>query len=676
MPYVIKNSFKGGIVDESLSAQIDLPRYNESCKDVKNFILQPQGGVYRRPGLRFIAEPALDGTPTGAAVQPTLAPLIYNSETSYIIALLQNNYKVYTDKAYLAEGLSFLTEEQNKIADYAQSADTLYLTHKNVISFKILRLNPTTFDEAILDFAGNFPSPTGFASSPTPPGGSVTVDYAITAITDSGQESLPAFVTEAAGWSPEGWGANNKITLTWNVVALANGYNIYKKSQGIYGFIGNDRGTLSFIDRNYAPVITNSTPEANNPFAGYPGSVTLFQQRLWFANTPTKPQTVFASRIGDFENMNFSPFIRPDDSIENVIYSGRPDGIQWIVPHNKVLKVGTVERIWNISSPSGGGITPSDIDISPILDWGASKVKPILAGNSLIYVENRGSKLFDVFERQEYLGDTGTNLSVNAPDLFEGFEIVSMAYQRTPDPIVWCVRSDGKVVSMTYSKNEDMWGWHFHETDGLFKNVVVIPGDVYDEVYFTVLRNSKFLIEMLEDKWNGNDIDDAKFLDSMVTKEDVTPFTIVTGLGHLEGKTVYALADGLVEGPFTVASSQVTLPSSVNTAHIGLPYSSHVRPLSVEFATRNEGVSLGKIKTISDVTLRLKNSKGGKIGPRLDYLDDISSVDYDAATIFSGDVKKVAPNDYNTDSSFFIVQDDPLPMTVSALFINVDMGDR
>ena len=981
MAYIIKNSFRGGIVDEALSARIDLDKYDQSCREMKNFILQPQGGVYRRPGLRFISEIALDGTPTATNIQPVLIPFIYNSEDSYIVALLDGVYKIYVDNAYLDEGESPFTASQALTADYAQSADTLYLVQREAEPFKILRIAVDDFKETILGFAGNYPAPPipGVVFSGTT--GSATIEYAVTANSDKGQESLPVFKSITNGQSPLQWSDGSKCTLSWpefgsafdgttplsitvyetgtflimvgnagkaayssngygwvlsgdtqfggsiifdvaikpslpaiivgqggkgsgtidgstwiaipnmqfgtsdiygisystfnNVfiavgqygkasrsynngatwtalttgldplksitsvtaavqlidarflavtdygyaaysddygttwiqrviqsgfkswrveyfrdlhrfysvgegydhiyyssdygdtwvamdnpalldghvmfgiayssalditvavgdndaivfsedgefwknasqkegqsityhdvvwsndlsifIAIGTGgylnissdgkfwfeskeadfYRIYKKSQGIYGYIGTARGELTFTDYNYDPVITESIPEAYNPFENEnPGVVALFKQRLWLANTASKSQTVFASRVRDFENMNFSPFIRPNDSIENVIFSSRPDGVMWLVPFNQVLKVGTVERSWTLSSASGGAITPTDIDIKPVLDWGASKVKPILSGNSLIYVENKGSKLFDIYERQEYLGDTGDNLSVNASDLFEGYEIVSMAYQRTPDPIIWCVRNDGKAVAMTYLKNEGLWAWHFHETDGLFKDVIVIPGDPYDKVYFIVRRMGRYFLEMLEDKWDGQDMLAAKFLDSMISKIDPIPFMVVDGLSHLEGQTVYAFADTEVEGPFTVSGGEITLPSPVNTAHVGLPYTSVLSPLSVEFATQFRGISIGRIKGIGEIKLRLKSSRGGKIGPRMDYLDDIEMPDFLIQFGFTGDVSITPPNSYDSDASFFIVQDEPLPMTIQAMFINLNMADR
>jgi hypothetical protein len=986
MANLIKNSFRGGLVDKTLSARIDLEKNNQSCQELKNFILQPQGGVYRRPALKFISEPALDGTSTPVDDQPTLIPLVYNIESSYIVALLDLKYKIYRNDSYIDEGDNNFTEDQNKTVDYAQSADTLYLVHKEAAPFKIIRTSAISFVENSLQFGASLPTPTGFTGSFLGGAGTTDIQYAITAVTDDGKESLPAFYTITIGKSILEWQTKNYALLTWtdpapafppidmralviyettprlvtvglnqygyysadslawtqsntlnipsnqvyalgvnpnvpryvaggvsnqgsysadgitwtaltftfgtapcrdiaasttsnwwvavgasattinkasrsadgitwNAVAdpkipgaspkcvgvnetgprfvilgtlgrssysddngltwtaggstgfpgdgardvlystslsrwvgvgagawttysdnngatwtpvlnysifgvsdingvainesapilvavgedgkmaysddgiswekiditpfgssdiysvvystslglfvavgddgkvgtsedgvfweeltVPDAHNIYKLNQGVYGYIGTARGTNQFLDYNYEPVITDSIPEAYNPFEGEnPGVIALFQQRLWFANTLSKSQTIFASRIADFENFNYAAFIRPDDSIENTIYSGKPDGIQWMAPFNKSMKVGTIEKAWNLSiAPPRQVGAWNDINIEPEVDWGASKVKPVLTGNSLVYVENKGAKLFDVFERQEYRGITGDNLSVNSADLFEGFEIVSMAYQRTPDPIVWCVRDDGKVVALTYLKNENLWGWHLHETDGDFKNVVVIPGAVYDEVYFTVFRNSKYLLEKLETKWTG-DLKDSRFLDSYVYKEEVTPFTVFPGLDHLEGKTVSVVTDGEPSATtYVVAGGSITLSAPVLNAYVGLPYTSVLSPLNSEFASQNKVISLGKTKTIGDITLRVKESKGGKAGARLDYLDKLKTYDYETTSgeTYDGDVKVPFTNKFSRDNNIFIVQDEIYPMTITALFIELTMGDR
>ena len=665
-------------MNESLSARIDLDKYGESLKEAKNFILQPQGGAYRRPGLKFIAEPNADAIPTTPG-QPTIIPFIYNSETAYVIALQNNAFSVYNEDSFVTADVSFLTTEENKTADYAQSADTLYLVHRNKTPIKIVRTSPTVFDAQLLNIGASLPTPTNFTGSFTGGAGTVEILYAVTAISDDGEESLAALYTITNGKAPLQWTSNNKSTLNWTAVTGADAYNLYKVRQGLYGYIGTARGVETFIDYNYDPLINDSIPQTYDPFATEnPGVVALFQQRLWFANTLSKPQTIFASRVGDFENFNFSFIIRQDDSIENIIYSGRVDGVRWIIPFNKTLKVGTQEKQWEIFATSGGAITPTDINIEPELEWGAAKIKPVLAGNSLIYVEDKGSKIFDVFDSQQYRGFTGNNRSINSTDLFEDFEIVSMAYQRTPDPVIWCVRDDGKVVALTYLLNESMWGWHRHETDGFFRSVSVIPGSVNDEVYFIVERViesvTRYYLEKLEEKFNGI-LEDAKFLDAMITKTNGTPFTTVEGLDHLEGKVVNALANGVVYEGLSVISGQTTIPVETTKVHVGLPYDSILAPLSVEYATQNQGLSLGRIKSISDATIRFKNSKGGKIGPGLGYLDDLKTSEYPPTDgVFTGDVRVTAPSKADTDASFYVVQDEPLPMDIRALMMNVEMG--
>lgn len=40
--------------------------------------------------------------------------------------------------------------------------------------------------------------------------------------------------------------------------------------------------------------------------------------------------------------------------------------------------------------------------------------------------------------------------------------ITSMAFQKNPDPILWCVRSDGVLLSMTYDREQNVIAWSRH----------------------------------------------------------------------------------------------------------------------------------------------------------------------------------------------------------------------
>ena len=87
-----------------------------------------------------------------------------------------------------------------------------------------------------------------------------------------------------------------------------------------------------------------------------------------------------------------------------------------------------------------------------------------------------------------------------------------------------------------------------------------------------------------------------------------------------------------------------------------------------------EGTSQGKVKRISKVVLRLFETVGAKCGPSLTKLDIIpfrttsDTLDQPVSTFLAGDKTLEFDDDYNTDSFIFVQQDQPLPLSVLAIF--------
>lgn len=50
------NNFIGGEISPLSYARSDLPYIRQSCKDLKNNLVLPQGGSERRPGTVFVAK--------------------------------------------------------------------------------------------------------------------------------------------------------------------------------------------------------------------------------------------------------------------------------------------------------------------------------------------------------------------------------------------------------------------------------------------------------------------------------------------------------------------------------------------------------------------------------------------------------------------------------------------
>ena len=127
-----------------------------------------------------------------------------------------------------------------------------------------------------------------------------------------------------------------------------------------------------------------------------------------------------------------------------------------------------------------GALTPYNIEIHQEGERGASGVPPIVVGNRTLYVQSRGSVLRDFFYQYSSASYTGRDLTLRARHLFFNKEIREMAYQQEPDNLIWCVMSDGGLLSLTYLAEEDLFAWTRHETQGQFLSVCSIPSRGYD----------------------------------------------------------------------------------------------------------------------------------------------------------------------------------------------------
>lgn len=157
-----------------------------------------------------------------------------------------------------------------------------------------------------------------------------------------------------------------------------------------------------------------------------------------------------------------------------------------------------------------------------------------------------------------------------------------------------------------------------------------------------------------------------------------TPQTYLTGLNHLEGKTVMALADGLVVSDLVVTSGSVTLPQAASNIIVGLQYVGEVQTLYLNVEGLQRGSMQGKRKLQPAVTLRLDCTAGLDVGIDFEHL---SPVVYDMApysapgALFTGDQRHPVFTDWNTEGQICVRQNVPLPATILGIIAEVVPGD-
>jgi hypothetical protein len=85
----------------------------------------------------------------------------------------------------------------------------------------------------------------------------------------------------------------------------------------------------------------------------------------------------------------------------------------------------------------------------------------------------------------------------------------------------------------------------------------------------------------------------------------------ISGLSHLEGKTVQVWGDNGVVGTLPVQGGSVALPIPVSTAVVGLPYTSTLAPMRVQ-QDMQDGTSVGRRSRIPKIKVRVMNSIAGE----------------------------------------------------------------
>jgi hypothetical protein len=472
-----------------------------------------------------------------------------------------------------------------------------------------------------------------------------------------------------------------KNVIKWAAVAGALRYNVYKKSNGLWGYVGQASGT-TFTDDNITPDIAKTPPEANNPFVGagnYPGAVTYFEQRRVFAGTINQPQNLWFTRSGTESNLTYSIPTRDSDSIQFRVVARQANTVRHLVPLTNLLAL-TSSAEWRVTSLNTDALTPTSASVKPQSYIGAGDAPPVIVNNNVVFAAARGGHVRELAYNWQAGGYITGDLSLRAPHLFDGLTIVDMAFSKAPYPIIWMVSSNGVLLGLTYVPEEQVGAWHWHDTDGVFESICVVAEGAEDVLYAIVRRTingvqKRYVERMRPRAWGAANPADAFHVDAGLTYSGA-PATFIGGLGHLEGKTVSVLADGAVHRQLVVTSGQIVLDNAASKVHVGLPIVADLQTLPL--ALNLPGFGQGMTKNVNKVFLRVKDSAGLFAGPDFSSLTEAkirTNEPYGSPPALQTRVIEIETRAAWTDDGQVCVrQSDPLPVTVTALTIDAAVG--
>lgn len=675
-------SFAGGEITPELFGRMDLAAFQTGLATSRNFVTLPHGPAQNRPGFQFVRAVKTSSKRT------RMIPFVFSTTQTFAIEVGDLYVRFHTGGATLMDGLvpyevvTPYVEADLFDLHYVQSADVLTIVHPSYAPRELRRLSATNWTLTAISFAATVLPPTSPTAVATTGTGSVSYSYVITSLaTDTLEESListAATITNNLATSP------NKNTVSWVAASGASRYNVYKLSNGLWGYIGQASGT-SFVDDNISPDVSVTPPELTNPFAStgnYPGAVSYFEQRRVFAGTTLKPQNVWMTRSATESNLSSSIPVRDDDAISYRIASREANTIRHLVPLSDLILL-TSSAEWRVTSVNSDAVTATSISVKPQTVIGASNVTPVTTGSSLLYAASRGGRVREMVYTQQGTSGYGyanSDVSMLAPHLFDYKTISDMAFARAPYPILWTVSSDGKLLGLTYIPEQKVAGWHRHDTDGSFESVAVVTEGSEDFLYAVIKRNvggaDVRYVERLHSRLFES-LEDAFFVDSGLTYEG-SPATVISGLDHLEGETVSILADGAVHPQAVVASGSITLQQAASVVHAGLPITSDIKTLPIV----NEQIAAGgqgRVKNVNRVYLRVNRSSGIFAGPSETSLKEYKQRRAEAHgtapdLIEDEEIEIVLDNSWDPSGHVCIRQSNPLPLTIVSLSLEYAVG--
>lgn len=688
---LIQRSFTGGEIAPGLRARADTSIYSKSLAACVNFIVRVQGGVDSRPGTRFIGE--LDDM----SKRGRLIPFSFNTEQTYILVFEHNKIRVIKDGGYVIDSTSppnlyeittTYTESELSRLVFTQDADTMTITHPSHDPAILSRIDHDDWTLADVDFSSTVDVPANLAAVTTGGGHASetkTYRYVVTAIDAEGVESLPSTEESITIGALTVTGG---VRLTWDAVTGAQGYRIYKdpsNGSGVYGWIG-DSTTNQFDDFNFFPFTSDAPPKDNEPFNtsnDRPSCVGYYQQRQIYANTLREPQKAFASQSGVYNSMRYSEPSRDDDAIFFTIKARQVNEIRHIVSLDSLLFL-TSGAEWRITDGQDQVLTPSTLGAKPQSYWGASWCAPATAGDSVIFIQEKGNKVRDLAYEVDSSLYRGNELSVMANHLFEGYQIEEMTYCLEPFNVLWCVRDDGVLLGMTYQREQAVWAWHQHTTDGEVESVASITEDGRDALYMIVKREVQSsvvrYVERMEPRVTSSAAD--VFCVDCGLSYDSSPATTFSGLDHLEGKEVVAVADGNLVTGLTVSSGEVELQNAASKVVVGLPYTCYVETLDVDVPSASQSLR-GKEITVSEVQLEVYKSRGGWVSGRTtdgqyseayEIKPRFESDGYDAIALKTFKESVTIQPGWNRSGGLKIEQRDPFPMSILSIVPAIDIS--
>lgn len=562
---LIQPSFAGGEISPNVYGRVDLAKYAVALRRCRNFIVRQYGGLENRPGTRFIAEAKYPDR------KCRLIPFQFSTVQTYALEFGHLYMRVYKDGGQVLDGNNLIYElatpyQEADIFDlkFTQSADVMTICHKAYAPRELQRYGHANWElvevvtkngpfedininNAIKVYAsasqGNI---TLSANSPifgaeqvgklfyleqvnvdsTPvweTDKSVAIgmtrragDNYYVALTAGKTGTLRPSHTEGAAW--DGWGSNdnNDTGIQWEY--QHSGFGIARITS-----VSADGFSAAAVVQNYMPNDSVGATKASYKWAryawnavnGYPGTVTYYQQRLIFAASVKYPQTIWCSKTGDYKDFGKTSPIADDDRIVYTYAGKQVNEIRHLIDVGSLVAL-TSGGQFQIVGDQNKTLTPTAFSFSSQGADGVSSVPPITVSNIALFIQEKGSVVRDLAYSFDVDGYQGSDLTVLANHLFQGYQLLDWCFTVVPYSAGWAIRSDGMLLCLTYLRDQQVFAWAPQPGEGKFESTCSISEGMEDAVYFSVQRTVNGVTKRYIERLNTRQFtspEDAFFVD-------------------------------------------------------------------------------------------------------------------------------------------------------------------
>lgn len=451
----LQSNFTVGELDPLLRARVDLAQYSNALERAKNVIVQPQGGVRRRPGLKFLHDFG------NSFSKFKLIAFEYSVSDSYILVLVDQRMYVFKDGVlqtningsgndYLATSI---TEAMLDELNYTQAVDTLILVHETIAPQRIVRSSDTswTIGAVPLSFVPQYAyevdthqprftiTPSAIEGNITITASSVTTDTGtaqgggadtiqlkaatsfttvnqcngmfieITAGTGAGQtrhiEAYSAILKTAQVYPA--WDTAPDATSQYEIKAfkpaavgeylnVLNGFGRARYTEYVSDTVMKAYVEIPFFDTD---PIAYSEWESEHGWEdtwsdtrGWPRSAAFHEGRLYFGGSTSRPNTIWGSRVSEYFNFNPGTAL-DDDGVETTLNTKQLNAIVNIAAGSD-LRIFTTGGEFVVIQTTANPITPSNFLVRAQTSLGAKAGVPIEDLNgATVFVQRQGKSL-------------------------------------------------------------------------------------------------------------------------------------------------------------------------------------------------------------------------------------------------------------------------------------------